>query len=147
MFDPSLGNPSLFEGQVHDFNPGITQNGLFWTTIIAGSSVSADLGAATATYEVHDLTLKDHFDFENAILGNGPNPRSGQVSFKVQWTAAGAVNDFDNPAQQYRGAMRYALAQMEWSGRSGDFEFQSAPLATSTTDAAQLGSESNGSYY
>jgi hypothetical protein len=36
---------------------------------------------------------------------------------------------------------------MEWSARTVDFDFQSAPLATSTTDAAQLGAESNGSYY
>jgi hypothetical protein len=36
---------------------------------------------------------------------------------------------------------------MEWSARSVDFDFSSAPLDTSTTDAAQLGEESNGSYY
>ena len=43
--------------------------------------------------------------------------------------------------------VRAALAQMEWSARTTEFEFRTAPLATSTTDAAQLGQESNGSYY
>jgi hypothetical protein len=36
---------------------------------------------------------------------------------------------------------------MEGSARTVDFEFVSAPLATSTTDAAQLGSERNGAFY
>lgn len=133
--------------QVHDFNPGIRQNGLFWTTVISGDAVEVDLAAGTASMDVTDIQQKDFFDFENAILGNGDTPRQGRVSFRVEWTANGAPLDVDNPAQQYRGTVRSAIAQMEWSGRSGDYEFVSAPLATSTTDAAQLGSCNNGSYY
>jgi hypothetical protein len=36
---------------------------------------------------------------------------------------------------------------MEWSGRSGDFEYRSRPLDTSASDFAELGQESNGSFY
>jgi len=144
VFDPQLGDPPV---QVHDFNPGIRQNGLFWTTIVSADSVQVDLGAGTASLEVSDIQQKDYFDFENAMLGNGDTPRQGQVSFRVEWTANGPAQNVNNPTQEYRGTVQPALAQMEWSGRSGDFEFQSAPLATSTTDAAQLGSCSNGSYY
>jgi hypothetical protein len=36
---------------------------------------------------------------------------------------------------------------MVWSARTTDFDFVSAPIATSTTDAAQLGRERNGSFY
>jgi hypothetical protein len=36
---------------------------------------------------------------------------------------------------------------MEWSARTVDFDCVSAPAATSTTDAAQLGSETNGTFY
>jgi hypothetical protein len=43
--------------------------------------------------------------------------------------------------------MRTATAQMEWTARSGVYEYTSAPLETSTTDAAQLGEESNGSFF
>ena len=71
----------------------------------------------------------------------------GRVSFKVRWTGGPTVEHFDNPAQQFRGDFRAATAHMEWSGRSGEFEFQSLPLDQSTTDAAQIGYESNGSYY
>lgn len=147
MYDPSLGDPELFLGQVHDFNPGITNTGVFWTTIVSARSVQVDLDAGTATLEVNDIQQKDYFDFENAILGNGATPRQGRVSFKVTWTAIEDSQHFDNPAQQYRADMRYADAKMEWSGRSGDYEFQSAPLATSTAIVAQFGKEWNGSFY
>lgn len=115
--------------------------------MVSADNVDVDLGAGTASLDVTDLQQKDFFDFENAMLGNGDTPRQGRVSFRVEWTAYEDAVDVDNPDQEYRGTVRPALAQMEWSGRSGDFEFQSAPLSTSTTDAAQLGTGSNGSYY
>jgi hypothetical protein len=55
--------------------------------------------------------------------------------------------------QKFRGDFRDASAYIEYSGRAGDFEFQSAPLASSTTVvfenrlAAEIGRESNGSFY
>ena len=109
--------------------------------------MTVDLDAGTASLEVHDIQQKDFFDFENAMLGNGDTPRQGRVSFRVEWSSAEPTVDVDNPDQQYRGTVRPAEAKMAWSGRSGDYVFQSAPLETSTTDAAQLGSCSNGSYY
>lgn len=142
MYDPQLGGQ-----QVHDFNPGVTQNGLFWTTVVSSDSVDVDLGAGRATLQVSDIQQKDFFDFENAILGNGATPRQGRLSFRVEWTASGAAADFNNAAQQFRGRFSPAVAQMEWSGRSGNYEFESSPLAEATTDAAQLGAESNGSFY
>ena len=69
------------------------------------------------------------------------------VSFKVVWSAVGGVTVFNNAAQQFRGEFRDASAHMEYSGRAGVFEVQSAPLASSTTDAAQLGEESNGAFF
>ena len=142
MYDPQLAGQ-----QVHDFNPGITQNGVFWTTVVSSSDVQVDLGAGRATLQVDDIAQKDYFDFENAMLGNGATPRQGRVSFRVEWTATGPPNVVDDPAQRFRGTVRAATAQMEWSGRSGDFEFQSTALADSVSDAAQLGSARNGSYY
>ena len=96
---------------------------------------------------MHDLPQKDYVDFENAILGNGVRPRMGMVSFRVEWTVEGAVTHVDNADQMYRADVRSAVAQMDWSGSVGDFVFESAPLAESITEAAQLGVESNGSFY
>jgi hypothetical protein len=98
--------------------------------------------------------VKDDYTFENSVLHNIGRPSTpAVVSFRVVWTATGGVNVFDNAAQQFRGEFRNAAAHMEYSGRAGDFEFESAPLADSTTVrfndrlAAELGRESNGSFY
>jgi hypothetical protein len=108
--------------------------------------VDVDLSTGRATIEVVDLHMQDYFDLVNAVVGGGPRPVPSIVSYRVEWTAAGAVNEFDNVAQQFRGEFRNAFARMEWSARTADFDFVSA-IATSTTDAAQLGSERNGTFY
>jgi hypothetical protein len=43
--------------------------------------------------------------------------------------------------------MRFASAQMAWTGVVGDWAFESAPIDTSAADFAELGHESNGSFY
>ena len=109
--------------------------------------IQVDLTAGTATLRANDMYMKDFHDFENAILGNGESPTPAVVSFTVEWTATGGVTQFENAGQRYRGNMRNATAQMEWTARSGVYEYTSAPLATSTTDAAQIGEERNGSFF
>ena len=133
--------------QIHDFNPGIRNDGLFWTIVIDPEAVEVDLAAGTATFEMEDLHIKDYGNLENGITGDGAPPVPAIVSFKVQWTAGGAVNLFNNAAQKYRGDFRYADAAIEYQIRTGDFDIVSAPLADSTTFVAQLGQESNGSFY
>jgi hypothetical protein len=110
-------------------------------------SVHVDLDSGRAIMEVRDLRMKDYIDLENAVIGGGPSPVPSVVSYRVEWTAIGAVNAFDNEAQQFRGEFRDAAAQMEWSARTVDFDFVSASIETSTTDAAEFGTESNGAFY
>jgi len=133
--------------QIHDFNPGIEQNGLFWTVILPTDAVQVDLDAGTATLAVDDLHIQDYGNIKNAITGYAGPPVPAVVSFTVQWTATGGVNNWSNAAQQFRGAFRNALAQIEYTIRTVDFDITSAPLADSTTVAAELGQESNGSFY
>jgi hypothetical protein len=132
--------------QIHDFNPGIERSGLFWTVILPASAVQVDLNAGTATLEAHDLHMKDYGNIENAITGSG-HPVPSVVSFKVEWTAFDPVHNWNNTAQNFRGTFRDAVAQMEYQIRTVDFDIESAPLADSTTLAAELGEESNGSFY
>jgi len=68
--------------QIHDLNPGIRSDGLFWTTVIDPEDVLVNLAAGTATYEVEDLHTKDYGSFENAIGEERP-PAPVIVSFKV----------------------------------------------------------------
>jgi hypothetical protein len=126
----------------------VRQNGLFWTVVMGDDDVNVDLAAGTATLHGRDLHVKDYHEFENAILGNGEPATPSLVSFTVNWTATGRVQHFENPSQQYRGDLRAAMAQMDWTARSGIFEYTSAPLGTSATDPfAWLGTESNGSFF
>jgi hypothetical protein len=91
--------------------------------------------------------MKDYGDFQNSLTGYAGQPVPSILSFKVQWTATGAVNNFDNAAQKFRGTFRNATAQMEFTARAGDLDITSAPLAQSTTVAAEVGEEKNGSFY
>jgi hypothetical protein len=134
--------------QVHDFNPGVEQNGLFWTVILSPDAVQVDLTAGTASLEAHDLHMKDYFDFENSVTGYlGQTPAPSVVSFRVEWTAGGPVHNFNNAAQKFRGIFRDAAAKMQYQIRTADFDIASAPLAASTPLAGELGQESNGSFY
>ena len=119
---------------------------MFWTTTLPAATVHVDPTGQSAVYEVSDLPQKDYVDLEGALFG-GTRVRQGRVSFRVEWAANGAPQLVDNPEQRYRGVVREAAAQVEWSARTGEYEFHSAPLAESTTDAALLAQESNGSYY
>jgi len=99
---------------------------------------------------VEDLHIKDYGNLENGITGDGAPPVPAVVSFKVQWktTPNSSVSSFNNLAQKYRGIfITGATAQIEYQIRTGDFDIVSAPLAASTTAAAQFGQESNGSFY
>jgi hypothetical protein len=133
--------------QIHDFNPGIRNDGLFWTIVIDPEAVGVDLTNGTATLELEDLHVKDYGNLENGITGDGAPPVPAVVSVKVVWTASGAVNHFDNPAQKYRGDFHSATAQIQYEIRTGNFDIVSAALSDSSTIAAQLGQESNGSFY
>jgi hypothetical protein len=69
------------------------------------------------------------------------------VSFTVKWSAQGDAEHFKDPAHQYRGDLRPATAQMDWTARSGNFDYTSEPLDKSASDLAWLGTESNGSFF
>jgi hypothetical protein len=142
--------------QIHDFNPGITPRGLFWTAFAPHNSVQVNLRAGTACLTVRHMPMQDYFDFKNAVVGGGAQPTPAVVSFRVVWNAVGNTMRFDNATQKFRGVFRNASAQMEWSARSADVELQSAPLVESRTElappplegwAAQLGWERNGTFY
>jgi hypothetical protein len=98
------------DAQIHDFNPGITPRGLFWTVFAPCESVQFDLKAGTASLHVHPMVMQDYFTLENALVGGGAPPTRAVVSFKVVWKTMGEKLRFDNAAQQFRGKFRLASA-------------------------------------
>ncbi len=133
--------------QIDDLNPGITPfpSGLFWTTRLPEKSVHANPGAGTAVMEAHDIAVQDFGDFNNALSGNNGIPAT--VSFKVQWSGVDERVNVKNPSNGFAGEFVRNRAQMEWSAVVGDYSFVSAPLETSSSQFAEVGTERNGSFY
>jgi hypothetical protein len=66
--------------KIHDFNPGITPKGFFWTVFAPCENVQFDLKAGTASLHVRHLPMKDYFTRKNALVGGGAPPKRAVVS-------------------------------------------------------------------
>ena len=74
------------KNQIHDFNPGIAENGLFWTIPLPESSLDVHFGKGTGSLHVSGLDVEDYHDIVNA-LQDGPSVEA-TVSFDIHWLAA-----------------------------------------------------------
>jgi hypothetical protein len=74
--------------QVHDWEPGIADSGLFWTIPISPGSIKADPTSGRARFRVEALKIGDYHDFFNAVGGGTPIP--SRVSFDVVWGGGGS---------------------------------------------------------
>ena len=77
-----------FEGQFHDFNPGIKRSGLFWTTPVPNRSIDANLLQHRSRFHMRHRAMPDFHDFCNSV---SPNPQTvpGHITFDAHWTANG----------------------------------------------------------
>jgi hypothetical protein len=155
VFEPpsSGGDPGA---QIHDFNPGIQADGLFWTLALSDSSVAVNLSNGFASMSATDLAVQDYHDFTNAISGGGPGipgpSDPAQVSFTVIWSGANSLTKLKNTAAPsdgggFAGEFVRNVAQMEWSATVGDLQYVSDPLATSGSAFAEIGHERNGFFF
>ena len=134
--------------QIVDFNPGIEPSGLFWTSRVpAGAIRGVNPGAGDAVLQATNVAVFDFHDGVNAIFGGGPPPVPAVVSFEVRWFGVDERVNLKNRAAGFAGEFVYNQAQMEWSGTSGGFHYQSAPLSTSFSLFAELGQERNGTFF
>lgn len=134
--------------QLVDLNPGIAPSGLFWTTRLSESNVSGvNPGAGNALYQANNVHVFDFHDFGNALFGGGPAPLPAIVSFEVRWSGVNDRVNIKNPANGFAGEYVRGQAQMEWTATVGPYHYVSAPLETSASEFAELGTERNGSFY
>ena len=146
MYDPSLGTPPV---QIHDLNPGIEPDGLFWTAALPHDSVEVDLEHGFASMKATKVAIDDYGNIGNALLGGGPAEIPGKVSFSVEWVQSGdpfTIDNTDDPSLGggFEGKFLPSAAQMEWTARVGDLKFVSDPLVTSSSPFAEIGHEANG---
>ena len=79
-----MGDPTQ---EVHDWEPGIADNGLFWTIPIAPGWVDIDPATGSARFVGRNLPVPDFHDFFNAVAGGDSIP--SRVDFEVTWTGTG----------------------------------------------------------
>jgi hypothetical protein len=131
-------------GQVHDFNPGIRQSGLFWTVPVPEDALEVDLEDGTATLSLSDFDTDDYHNLRNALTGGAEDDAS--ISFKMKWTATGDPFNVSDPVHTFAG--RYSLAKVgiEWSGTAPGFSFTSDP-GSNVNVKSVFGRERNGIFF
>jgi hypothetical protein len=127
--------------QIHDFNPGIAESGLFWTTPIDPSDVHVDLAAGVASLHVRDLDVEDYGNVVNALKDGPSVPAS--VDLEVAWSG-GHRKRVRNADQKFVGEYIRDTATLTWSASEHEFVFRSDPL---NSGFAEIGSERNGVFF
>lgn len=131
--------------QIHDFNPGTTPSGLFWTVPVSNDDVQIDLDNATAFMRLTDFDLEDYHTLKNAILDGPSVPAS--VSFTIQWSGVLQRVAESSTTETYRGQFIHDTATVAWTAQEQGFSFVSDPAETSTTTFAEIGRERNGVFF
>jgi hypothetical protein len=101
-----------------------------------------------------NLQLLDFGNIGNALFGGGPPPVPATASFLVRWAGAAQGHGGNaerahvvNASDGHAGEFIRTTAQMEWTATSGDFDYVSAPIGTSSSDFAEFGKERNGVFF
>ena len=131
--------------QIHDFNPGIKESGLFWTIRVPEDRVEVDLEDATASMSLGDIELRDFFNILNAFKHGKSIP--ADASFSMHWHGVKNRVHLHDPVNHFDARLIEDSATMRWSAREKDFVFVSDPEETSTTVFAAIGSERNGVFF
>ena len=133
--------------QVHDFEPGIADSGLFWTVPIPDNQVSANPGRGRARYQATDMALPDYLNFANSISPN-PSGVDSHVSFDVQWAGGGTRTHVDDSAYQFVGDFIDGPISIDFTAKqdSSPVVYRSRPTGQMTVGGG-IGHERNGRFY
>jgi hypothetical protein len=131
--------------QIHDFDPGIAESGLFWTIRVPDERVEVDLDDATASMSLGDAEVRDFFSIPNALMHGKSIP--ADVSFRMHWHGVKSRVHLHDPVNHFDANLIEDSATIQWRAREDDFMFVSDPEATSTTVFAAIGREHNGVFF
>jgi hypothetical protein len=136
---------------VHDFNPGINSNGLFWILQVPDDAV--EITDDTLTISLANLPVVDQFQFPGGSGNNlGIAGVPAKVSFDITYTKIGAP-------RHVRPTSTDPLSPLNWAGKmwmatnSGTFSlsyddgtFSAEGRFTSSGNFGEIGMERNGSF-
>ena len=91
--------------QVHDFNPGITPNGVFWIVEVPDDAVKISPDGETLTIHLENVPVVDQGSFP---AGTGTTPAT--VSFDITYAKSGAP-------RHVRPISRDPLSPFNWAGK------------------------------
>jgi hypothetical protein len=131
-----------FKNQIHDYNPGITESGLFWTIPFAEDSAWVDLASGKAEMHALSQPILDGYNVISAISGGPTEPAT--VSFDVWWHSPTATEHLRNEEQGFAATLLDVASAISFSAENSDFAFVSDPPDTSQTLYARIGFEANG---
>jgi hypothetical protein len=131
-----------FSNQVHDYNPGIAENGLFWTIPFPDESAWIDLAAGKAEMHALGLEIPDTYTFGNAAA-RGPQEMA-RVSFDVWWHSPMSTEHIQNEEQGFAATLLEVESAISFSAESETFAFQSDPPEKSQALYARIGYDANG---
>ncbi len=128
--------------QIHDFNPGIAPNGVFWTVPIPRAAVQSE--RQTAFMKVRDLDVEDYFNLFNALADGASNP--AQVTFTVRWSGFIKEDDIKDPVNTFRAKLIEDTASVTWTAVSEGVTYRSVGDPTAVV-FAEFGEEENGVFF
>jgi hypothetical protein len=144
VYEPGSG-PQIDDMNPSDYHP----TGLFWTIAIPEDGIHVNLREGHASMEVRGVPVFDYGNIGNALFGGAPRAR-GVVSFRVVWSGINQRVNIRNTDPVFGGFAGHFVrnsAKMEWTAVTDDYTFVSAPLGTSSSTFAEIGTERNGSFF
>jgi hypothetical protein len=137
---------TTFSTQVHDFDPGFSPNGLFWTMPLPPDNplvINFEAGEATL---IADLDLLDYTSIPNAAKLGPAVP--AEVNYELRWSGPISRDfNFQDSDRGFRGRFLENKVTLAWSASRAGFKFVSDAANTSTNVFAELARESNGLFF
>ena len=142
--------------QIHDYNPGIAANGLFWVIAASPDVAQIDLDSATASLKMTDVPVMDAHDLANALTGgkgfsNPPIPPiaavPATVSFDIEWRGLTERAIVTNENEDFTGQFIETGATIQWSSNQSGFQFVSEAPNPARNVYSVIGHERNGVFF
>jgi hypothetical protein len=145
-----LYNGPVGTNQIHDFNPHIAPNGVFWTIFVPPDSVDVHFGAGQASFQLTTTVFDDH-DLKSSLTGNFPPgfPQNAEVTFDVEWGGVIDTAHVRNDALNFEGDFVQTGSTIQWWAvePSTGFQFTSEPPNPARLVNAVIGHEQNGVFF
>ena len=142
-----MGQSVLTANQIHDYEPGIQDNGVFWTVAVPASVLQHNVAAGSASFKLDNYAIRDWINFPQSLLQLTSSP--AVVSFDVRWLAASQPTRVHvrHEAEQFDYDFVTTQSTIAWSSDQEDFSFVSDPPDPAWSLWGSVGHERNGVFF